>query len=247
MENYVIAWDIETSNKIEDQVGKFREDKIRKLSVSCACTLKLSSELILQGKEEQALAEAESSTFWIDGEGGLEGMLKQFDDAELLISYNGNGFDHLVMSQYYHGNRARELSHTFKSHDFFRKIIDAQQGRWPKLDKLLELNGESSKTANGLIAITWWAQGERAKLEEYCRSDVHLMTKLALRRDGIRLDGNEPFRAPATLVGVAPALAAQRFCYPVVPKKREREEESGVVSGLEIQAGQPHCLSEPSP
>ena len=153
MKNYVIAWDIETSNKIEDQVGKFREDKIRKLTVSCACTLKLSSDLILQGREEQALAEAEATTFWIDGEGGLEGMLNQFDDAELLISYNGNGFDHLVMHQYYHGNRKRELQHTFKSHDFFRKIIDATAGRWPKLDKLLALNGESPKTANGLIAI----------------------------------------------------------------------------------------------
>ena len=52
----VVFWDIETSNKIEDQVGRFREDKIRALSVSCACTIAVNSELILQGKEEEALS-----------------------------------------------------------------------------------------------------------------------------------------------------------------------------------------------
>ena len=222
MKNFVIVWDIETTGKIDDQVGRFREDKIRKLSVSCACTMKLDSDLILQGKEEQALADAEESTFWIDGEGGLEAMLEQFDGAELLISYNGNGFDHLVLHQYYDNMRFRELSHTFKSHDIFRKIIDSTSGKWPKLDKLLALNGESPKTANGLLAIQWWADGEREKLEKYCQEDVKLLAKLALRRDGINLE-NEPCRAPATLVGVAPALAAQRFRFPV--HKRAREED----------------------
>jgi hypothetical protein len=225
MKNYVVFWDLETQNKIEDQVGRFHEDKVRKLSVSCACTMMCDSDLILQGKEDQAFKEAVETTFWIDGVGGMEPMLKQFDSAELIVGFNSNGFDHPVMSQYYHGNRARELSHTFKAHDFFRKIIDAQAGRWPKLDKLLALNGESPKTANGLVAITWWASGNRKELEEYCKADVALMAKLAIRRDGIELDGNEPLRAPATLVGVAPALATQRFCYPVQTKRAREEAE----------------------
>lgn len=227
MKNYVVFFDLETSNQIERQVGKFREDKVRKLRISCACTLKIDSDLILDGREDQAYSEAEHSTFWIDDAAGMEPLLQQFDNAELIVGFNTFGFDHLVLSSHYNGNRARELSHTFKAHDLFRKIIDAQASRWPKLDRLLALNGESPKTANGLIAIRWWAEGERGKLEEYCRADVSLMARLAIRRDGIALDGGEPLRAPATLVGVAPALAAQRFCFSVVRKRAREEEEAG--------------------
>lgn len=219
MKNYVLFWDIETQNKIEDQRGRFREDKIRNLSVSCACSLQVASDLILEGNAERALKEAVETTFWIDDPQGMEPLLKQFDDAELIVGFNTMAFDHIVMSQYYQGNRKRELTHTFKTHDFFRKIIDAQARRWPKLDRLLELNGESPKTANGLQAIAWWAEGNRKDLEIYCKSDVHLMTKLCLRRDGIELDGGESLRAPASLVGVAPALAAQRFRFPGSKRK----------------------------
>ena len=208
----VVFWDIETSNKIEDQKGRFREDKIRALSVSCACTIAVNSELILQGKEEEALSSAVEKTYWIDDEEGLEPMLKQFDSAELLVSYNGNQFDHLVMAKYYKGNRERELSHTFKSHDIFRRVIDAQGRGWPSLDRLLALNGFNAKAGNGLMAIRWFAQGNRVALEEYCKTDVFLLAKLALKRDGITLDG-EIVKAPFALVGVAPALAAQRFCF----------------------------------
>lgn len=222
MKNYVVFFDLETADKIEDQVGKFREDKIRKLSVSCACTMQVDSDLVLQGREEEALMTAVEQTFWIDDEEGMEPMLKQFDHAELLVSFNGNQFDHLVMAQYYNGNRERELSHTFKSHDIFRKIIDAQARRWPKLDRLLALNGFQAKTANGLIAITWWKDGNRTDLEEYCKCDVSLMAKLALKRDGIILDG-EDVKAPFALVGVAPTLAAQRF---QLPRKRPLEEDA---------------------
>ena len=209
----VVFWDIETSNKIDDQVGRFREDKIRALSVSCACTLAVKSELILQGKEEEALASAIEKTYWIDDEMGLEPMLKQFDSAELLVSYNGSQFDHLVMAQYYKGNRERELSHTFKSHDIFRRVVDVQARKWPKLDRLLTLNGFGAKTGNGLMAITWFAQGNREALENYCKTDVSLMAKLTLKRDGIILDG-ESVKAPFSVIGVAPALAARRFCFP---------------------------------
>lgn len=232
MKNYVVFWDLETQNKIEDQIGRFREDKVRKLSISCACTMMVNSDLILQGKEEQALADAVETTFWIDDKHIMEPMLQQFDDAELIIGFNTNAFDHPVLSSHYNGNRSRELSHTFKAHDIFRKIIDAQARRWPKLDKLLALNGETPKIANGLLAIQWWANGERQKLEEYCKTDVKLMAKLCLRKDGICLDENEPLRAPSTLVGVAPAIAAQRFCssmYTQAAQGNQENNETAIV------------------
>jgi hypothetical protein len=91
----------------------------------------------------------------------------------------------------------------------------------------LELNGEEPKKANGLQAIEWWKQGKRDLLEEYCKADVALLAKLALRRDGIVLDGREPLRAPTTLIGVAPALAAHRFCHSLSKRKRREVTEGG--------------------
>ena len=225
MGSYVVFFDLETQNKIEDQVGRFREDRTRNLSVSCGCSLRVDSDLILQGKEEQALSQAVASTYWIDGADGMEGLLEEFDGAELIVSYNGLQFDHLVLSQYYENDRGRELSHTFKAHDVFRRIIDSQSRRWPKLDKLLLLNGFAPKTANGLVAIQWWASGNRRDLEAYCKSDVLLMAKLALKRDGIELDGGEPLKAPSSLVGVAPALAARRFSLAAKSAKRRRDAD----------------------
>ena len=83
MGNYVVFFDLETQNKIEDQVGRFREDRTRNLSVSCGCSLRVDSDLILQGKEEQA-PQAVASTYWIDGAGGMEGLLEEFDGAVLI-------------------------------------------------------------------------------------------------------------------------------------------------------------------
>jgi hypothetical protein len=204
----------------------------------------VDSDLILQGLENQALAEGIATTFWVDSPDGMEPMLKQFDDAEIIVGYNILSFDNLVLHSYYKGNRARQLHHAFKCHDLFRRIIDAQAGRWPKLDRLLQLNGESPKTANGLIAITWWAQNNRKDLEEYCKCDVSLLAKLALRRDGIELDGAEPLRAPPSLVGVAHALAAQRFSFPVVKRKRETEAVSDSGTRGELQELTP-CAPAP--
>eukprot|EP00966_Prymnesium_polylepis_P058066 1344923-Prymnesium_polylepis.1 len=62
MKNYVVFYDLETQQKIEDMVGRYREDKTRKLSVSCGCTLLCDSDLILQGKEDQAFKEGIETT-----------------------------------------------------------------------------------------------------------------------------------------------------------------------------------------
>ena len=219
---YTLFWDIETQEKIDDKKGRFREDRIRKLNVSCACTLRVDSDLIMDGREEDALLRATQTTYWVDDIDGLQPMLSEFDGAELLVSYNGFSFDHLVLQKYYRGDRRRELSHTFKAHDVFKRIVDSQASRWPSLDKLLSLNGFDTKGANGLIAIKWWASGNRRDLEEYCRSDVMLMAKLALSKSGIILDGSEPMHAPHAVVGVAPSLAARRFRFPD-RRKRGRE------------------------
>ena len=99
---FVVVWDIETQNKISDMPGDNREEQVRNLEVSCLSYVKIPSEAILGGPDEalRAVEEAPMITLWRDEDEKAQGpffeLLKAFDEAELIVSYNGLGFDHPV-------------------------------------------------------------------------------------------------------------------------------------------------------
>lgn len=178
---YVCIFDIETQQKINDMNGKFREDKIRQLSISCASVVKIPSELCLDPENaERAMEMATTKTFWVDGEGSesLEAMCKLLVKAELIVGYNLASFDWAVSKKYfrtfddYNGCCERTL-------DVFSRVRDVT-GKWFKLDSLLKLNHLETKSADGLQAIDWWKQGERELLKQYCELDTQLCARLAL-------------------------------------------------------------------
>ena len=168
-----MIFDIETQNKINDMAGVDRVSKVKMLEVSCLSYLVVNSDEVLASSERAAAVvdAAEMQTLWRDDEtdpdGPFEPLLKAFDEAEVIASYNGLGFDHLVMTKYYQRNTRRFQGHVCKSHDAFARLRDATE-LWYKLDALLKENKIPTKTANGLLAIEWWANGEREKLREYC-------------------------------------------------------------------------------
>ena len=94
-----------------------------------------------------------------------------------------------------------------KTHDIFARLREAT-GFWYKLDNLLKENDVPAKTSNGLQAITWWQDGERALLQEYCEGDVKNLTKLAVKPQ-LKLPRTS-FRAPNHVFGIASALASVR-------------------------------------
>lgn len=169
----VVIFDIETQAKIDDMHGIDRVSKVKMLEVSCLSYLVVDADEVLAGPDRAAAAvdAAQMHTLWRDDEtdpdGPFEQMLKAFDDAEVIASYNGLGFDHLVMIKYYQRNTRRYQGHVCKAHDVFARLRDATE-LWYKLDALLKENQIPTKTANGLLAIEWWANGEREKLQEYC-------------------------------------------------------------------------------
>ena len=180
-EPFVVVWDIETQNKISDMPGDNREEQVRNLEVSCLSFLKIPSAAILAGPEEalRAVEDAPMRTLWRDedekGVGPFYELLKAFDEAEVIVSYNGLGFDHPVM--YKHCNPRRTEAHLFKVHDAFARLRD-HTGVWFKLDNLLKANGMETKTANGLLAIEWWAEGRRDELKAYCEQDVRALARM---------------------------------------------------------------------
>jgi hypothetical protein len=216
---YVVVFDLETRNLIQDAAGKRREDKVKALDVSCLCAMKIDSQLVLEGTVEsasKAISEADWVTIWPHrspefGGSVFESLFEVFDDAEAIGTFNGLGFDHLVIQKYYqgHGGFDRYLRHAFKGVDLFQKLRDTH-GKWFKLDAVLEANGLDTKPASGLDAVRWWKEGRYDDIESYCKSDVVQLAKLFLLNELV-VPETDGIRAPAALFGLAPAIAAARY------------------------------------
>lgn len=208
-DSYVCCFDIETQQKITDMPGRFRDDKIKLLDISCASTVMIKSDICLDPADrERAMESAVTKTFWVDGGSNgesLADMCALLTGAELIVGYNLAGFDWLTTKKYF-SDSASYNSCREKTLDVFSRIRDATSV-WYKLDNLLKINALQSKTADGLQAIQWWADGERELLKEYCEIDTQQCMRLALlpalHLGGGRTISNYNF-------GIASALASIR-------------------------------------
>ena len=206
-----VVFDIETQNKISEMPGSDRVDQVRNLQVSCLSFLVLDSDRLLESKEDAARAVecGEMTTLWrdedVDKRGPFEPLFRAFDEAELICSYNGLGFDHHVLAK--HCLRRRGDAHLRKVHDPFSRLKETL-GAHAKLDDLLKVNGLKTKTANGLAAIKMWRDGERDLLKTYCEQDVRALARM-LALPELKLSNTETV-VPNYLFGVASALAASR-------------------------------------
>lgn len=128
---YVCVFDLETQEKIDDMVGKYREDRIRKLSISCGSALCIPSELCLNpANAERALEMATMKTFWVDEEGptSLQALTELIAGAELNCTYNGISFDNLVIEKYFQ-DRALNRQARMRQLDVFARVRDVT-GSW---------------------------------------------------------------------------------------------------------------------
>jgi hypothetical protein len=67
------------------------------------------------------------------------------------------------------------------------------------------MNGLETKSADGLQAIAWWAEGERTLLKQYCEVDTQQCARLALLPE---LELGAGRRLANYNFGIASALAA---------------------------------------
>ena len=209
---FVAVFDVETQQKITDMPGRFREDKVKLLLISCASVVELPMHLCTNPDDrERAMELSVTKTYWTDGDShtSIHAMIDRLLKAELIVGFNLVGFDWLLMRKYFSTD---EMYHKCmnKTLDVFSRIRDATT-TWYKLDALLALNGLSTKTADGLQAIAWWEAGKRAELQEYCEVDVEQCARLALlptlALSGGRTLANYNF-------GIASALAGLRAVAP---------------------------------
>lgn len=94
------------------------------------------------------------------------------EQADMLITFNGDHFDIPILNKYYSGDLTK-----IKSLDLLVEVRNSL-GRRIKLDTLAEATLGKKKSGHGLDAITWWQQGEIEKIIKYCIEDVKITKEL---------------------------------------------------------------------
>jgi len=105
------------------------------------------------------------STFLVEEFGNLWPII---EDADMLITFNGDHFDIPLLNKYYSGDLSK-----IKSLDILREMQKVA-GRRMKLDQIAEGSLGVNKTGHGLDAIKWWREGDVEKVKKYCLDDVRI-------------------------------------------------------------------------
>ncbi len=142
-----VVFDIETSN-IFQEVGS---NNPADLSISVVGLYEY------EGDKYSCFTEAEFSQLW-----------PILENADLLITFNGEHFDIPLLNKYYPGDLAR-----IKSVDILKEMQKIA-GRRMKLDQIAEGTLGVKKSGNGLDAIRWWREGQVQKVKNYCLDDVRI-------------------------------------------------------------------------
>jgi DEAD/DEAH box helicase domain-containing protein len=146
-----ITFDIETRNTFQD-VGSTESSA---LDISVVCI-------------HDSLTDEYTSYLQED----LPKLWPIIEQADMLITFNGDHFDIPLLNKYYSGDLTK-----IKSLDLLVEVRNSL-GRRIKLDTLAEATLGKNKSGHGLDAITWWQQGEIEKIIKYCIEDVKITKDL---------------------------------------------------------------------
>jgi hypothetical protein len=94
------------------------------------------------------------------------------ESADILVGYNSDHFDIPILNKYYAGDLTK-----IKSVDLLKEIKNVL-GRRLRLDNVAGATLGKNKTGHGLDAVTWWKQGLKEKVRDYCLEDVNITNEL---------------------------------------------------------------------
>jgi DEAD/DEAH box helicase domain-containing protein len=88
--------------------------------------------------------------------------------ADIIVGYNSDHFDIPILNKYYTGDLSK-----IRSIDLLAEVKNVL-GHRLKLDSIAEATLGRKKTASGMDAVKWWAEGEYDKVIKYCIEDVRI-------------------------------------------------------------------------
>ncbi|MFH0857126.1 MAG: ribonuclease H-like domain-containing protein [Candidatus Magasanikbacteria bacterium] len=101
-------------------------------------------------------------------ESELRDLWPILEKAERIIGYNSEHFDVPILNRYYTGDL------NIIPHLDLLKVIKESSGKRFKLDDIAKATLQMQKSADGLIAMEWFKQGEMQKIKDYCEQDVRV-------------------------------------------------------------------------
>lgn len=147
----VITFDLETKNTFQDAGSNDPAD----LDMSVVCI-------------HDSLDDSYKSFLETD----LNNLWPILEQADMLVTWNGDHFDIPILNKYYPGDISK-----IKSLDLMKEV-QLVLGRRLKLDTVAAATLGKNKSGNGLEAIEWWRNGEIDKLVYYCTEDVKITREL---------------------------------------------------------------------
>lgn len=94
------------------------------------------------------------------------------EQADILITWNGEHFDIPILNKYYPGDLGK-----IKSIDLMKEV-QKSLGRRLKLDTVAAATLGMNKSGSGMDAIIWWNAGEIEKIIKYCIDDVKITKEI---------------------------------------------------------------------
>lgn len=144
----IVYFDLETQ-KSADEVGGWGNKHLMRVSIGVTYS-------------------SEKDQFKVFEEDDMPALISELKRADLVVGYNIIGFDYPVLS-YYSGFDFL----TLPSCDLMADLKKST-GRRLKLDNVAQTTLQAGKSADGLLALKWFQEGEFAKIALYCREDVRV-------------------------------------------------------------------------
>lgn len=162
---HFLVLDIETKTLV-DAVGGWKNFKQLETSVACA----------YDSKTDKFLTYTENQL----------GDLVKLAKDRLIVGYNVVGFDLPILEKY--GMPPISELDVF---DIMLDVHNVSGWRFVKLDKIASATIGAGKSADGLMAVEWWKQGEIQKIIDYCLKDVEVTRDVflhGLNKGSIRIE-----------------------------------------------------------
>ncbi len=94
------------------------------------------------------------------------------EQADVIVTFNGDHFDIPLLNKYYHGNLLQK-----KSLDLLKEVRKSLGFR-VGLGVIAQGTLNAGKSGHGLEAVEWWKTGEIDKIIKYCLEDVRITKEI---------------------------------------------------------------------
>ncbi len=151
-ERNIVIFDLETKRLLNEVGGR---QHVRKLGLSGAVTY--------------SSADGEFHRYL---EKDVQDLVAELRNADLVVGFNVLRFDYEVL-QAYTAFPLRSIPTLDMLEEIYRRL-----GFRVGLDALAQATLGTQKSADGLMAVRWYRQGELEKLLDYCQQDVEVTRQL---------------------------------------------------------------------